>query len=215
MSILGLYNYDPTIFDNMILPAVSDLPNDPDLFISDPEPINKDLLINNICMELAELSLIYSDPNTISKMISVWSAVHKNEWLNLWQTLLYKYNPIWNKDGRIVEESSGEGTTTNTGSYTDQKSGTDTIRDYVTGYDSNEYSPNGKTETEYGAGLTHTLNNMQSKSVGENSTTRTESGNIGVTTTQQMIREQREIVQFNMYSMITNSFKEQFCLMIY
>lgn len=40
-------------------------------------------------------------------------------------------------------------------------------------------------------------------------------GNIGVTTTMQMIREQREIVEFNVYQKIIDDFKHRFCILIY
>lgn len=40
-------------------------------------------------------------------------------------------------------------------------------------------------------------------------------GNIGVTTTQQMIREQRDIIQFDLIDIIVKEFKLQFCLCIW
>lgn len=40
-------------------------------------------------------------------------------------------------------------------------------------------------------------------------------GNIGVTTTQQMIEEQRGVVKFNMMDYIIESFIKRFCLLIY
>lgn len=40
-------------------------------------------------------------------------------------------------------------------------------------------------------------------------------GNIGVTTTQQMIEEQRGVVKFNMMDYIIESFIKRFCLMVY
>lgn len=40
-------------------------------------------------------------------------------------------------------------------------------------------------------------------------------GNIGVTTTQQMIEEQRGVVKFNMMDYIIESFIKRFCLMLY
>lgn len=42
-----------------------------------------------------------------------------------------------------------------------------------------------------------------------------ETGNIGITSSQQLIREQRDVVQFNIYEYITNSFKRRFCLLVY
>ena len=40
-------------------------------------------------------------------------------------------------------------------------------------------------------------------------------GNIGVTTTQQLIREQREVELFNLYDIIIEDFKMKFCILIY
>lgn len=40
-------------------------------------------------------------------------------------------------------------------------------------------------------------------------------GNVGVTTTQQMIEEQRSVVKFNIMDYIIESFIKRFCLMIY
>lgn len=40
-------------------------------------------------------------------------------------------------------------------------------------------------------------------------------GNIGVTTTQQMLESERELVKFNIYDFIADSFANEFCLMIY
>ena len=40
-------------------------------------------------------------------------------------------------------------------------------------------------------------------------------GNIGVTTTQQLIREQRDIERFNLYDIIIEDFKMRFCILIY
>ena len=40
-------------------------------------------------------------------------------------------------------------------------------------------------------------------------------GNIGVTTTQQMLEQERQIAEFNMINYIAQSFKQRFCLLIY
>lgn len=40
-------------------------------------------------------------------------------------------------------------------------------------------------------------------------------GNIGVTTTQEMIREQRSIDRFNLYDIIIEDFKMRFCILVY
>ena len=40
-------------------------------------------------------------------------------------------------------------------------------------------------------------------------------GNIGVTTTQKLIREQRDIEKFNLYDIIIEDFKMRFCILVY
>lgn len=41
------------------------------------------------------------------------------------------------------------------------------------------------------------------------------SGNIGVTTTQKMIREEREIAEFNIYDRMIKDFMDRFCIMVF
>ena len=40
-------------------------------------------------------------------------------------------------------------------------------------------------------------------------------GNIGVTTSQQMLESERNVANFNIYDYITNQFKQEFCLCLY
>lgn len=40
-------------------------------------------------------------------------------------------------------------------------------------------------------------------------------GNIGVTTTQKLVREQREVDRFNLYDIIIDEFKMRFCILVY
>lgn len=43
----------------------------------------------------------------------------------------------------------------------------------------------------------------------------TEQGNIGVTTTQEMIKQQREVAEFNIIQRIVDDFKMRFCILVY
>ena len=40
-------------------------------------------------------------------------------------------------------------------------------------------------------------------------------GNIGITTTQKLIREEREVDLFNLYDIIIEEFKMRFCILVY
>lgn len=262
ISVAGIFNHRPDIFDELTLPVKADIVNDKIEYIDNIEELDRETLINNILFELGELELLYADPDFLKSMIGVWARLEKGNWLSLWETMLYKYNPIWNKDGEIIESRDLEkggtvqigksGTIGNvrtlgtTKQLTNQESGTAsstssgnrTIAHNVTGYDTNSYSPNTQdventsgsvngSDSRSGSGTvtdTGTITDQGTSSAQESSesagtesetSTRIERGNIGVTMTQDMIKQQREIVQFNILEYITQSFKRRFCLMVY
>ncbi len=99
LSILGLYNYDPTIFDGLTIPTADDITDEADK-VDDPFVPDKQELIKYICMQLSEMSLVYTKPDVVKTMIGIWSSVRLPVWKAIYNTLLYKYNPIWNKDGK-------------------------------------------------------------------------------------------------------------------
>lgn len=45
--------------------------------------------------------------------------------------------------------------------------------------------------------------------------TRTEQGNIGITTTQDMLKQELDVSQFNVYDYIAKDFKSRFCICVY
>lgn len=170
LSIMGLYNYDPTIFELLSL----------------PEELDKAECINSILINNAELSLLYTDPKIMKVLIGNWSKSSEYAWNKMAATLTLDYNPIWNKDGTITEteivEGSGEGV------------------QQVSGFDSDSFQNRGKDTAESSSSRTFT---------------RVEQGNIGVTSSQQLIREEREIAAYNIYDEIAADFKNRFCIMVY
>lgn len=212
-SILALYDYDPEIFQDLYLPKISDLSNVYEI-IDNPPELNKDLLIDKILMDCAELSLVYPDPEILKRQIRIWCLTNFKIWADLYGTMLYKYNPIWNKDGSYTDERilnrSDRGSASSQGS--NQMNGD--IRDNVTGYDTNAYSPNTQQVSDNSGSFNQSGSTADSRDEAE-VIKHTEAGNIGVTTTQQMIKEQREVVEFNIYDFITQSFKRQFCVLVY
>ena len=80
LSIITMYKYDPTIFDDLVLP--------PEL---DPE-----ILTDTIMLELGELELLYNDPNMMKFAIGRWSSKELKKWIDLYATTVLEYNPIEN-----------------------------------------------------------------------------------------------------------------------
>ena len=218
MSLLGLYQADPTLFDNLEL----------------PEGLELDTLRDNMICELAELEVIYPDPVFMKSAIGFWSKKQLHVWTELYETLLYDYNPIWNKDGTKTETRdlagtedvtdgnthSHEITSTRNLAHTDDSTTTES----VFGFNSSTAADANKTVLDMDTSDTGTVRDAGSssdnRSIDRNTTdtgtvTTVEQGNIGVTSTQSLIKEQREVVQFNVYDYIIADFRKRFCLMVY
>jgi hypothetical protein len=222
LSILGLYQREPTLFDELELPG----------------SMNKDVLIDNILYEAAPLEAYYPDPNFMKFMIGRWSFMNQSVWQKLYDTTVLEYNPIFNYD-RTEEWSENEQmldkrtltgtemeTSTDNSSGKIKSSGTVKSELNVSGYNESSYVPREQTIETPDTLTSNTSETDRTVSIDKNDTENMDRkrdnirtgrafGNIGVTTTQQMIQQERETVLFNMYKVITDSFIERFCLMIY
>ena len=133
--------------------------------------------------------------------------------------------------GTDTQTSTGSETNTGSSTSTDTNSGTDTETNSVTGYDSNSFVAHDKSEMAHGHVLqnqasgnnTNTHNGSNSMQHGEkivhDGTTERSVlayGNIGVTTSQDMLTQEMEIAKIiNVIPIIIESFKNRFCLMVY
>ena len=203
LSILGLYNYDNTIFDEMQVPEGVDKTN---------------VLIPNLLAELSELEIIYPRPDVMKTIIGVWSRKQKPVWEKLMATVNLEYNPIYNKDGYYTETESTDRENENrisdtiSGSIIDNGTNTNSVSAFnSSNFENREKDTINNTRTE---SRTNTSTSNGSET-GEITRERHEYGNIGITTTQQMIKEEREVVQFNIVGYIIEDFKQRFCIMVY
>lgn len=152
-----------------------------------PSQVNKETLTTMMLAEFAELEILYPDPETFDTILQVWSAARLPSWQKLADALDEKYDPLWNKDGTITETTTGSGTT-------NQKL-------QVSAFNSDEL---------------HDSQASTGNSSGSSSTTRRETGNIGVTTSQAMLTEEVELrSRYDIYHLIMAEFKRRFCIMVY
>lgn len=224
MSPLGLFNWDNTIFDLMVIPS----------------ELDREILINNLLAETAELEVIYPNPTVFKNLLGIWSHKQLDIWNRLYNTTQYEYNPIENYDRYEEGTDSDSGSTQHSGidTHSDRvaNSGEDTIEasrkdeSYIASFDS---TPSGdddglvkKTRTESTSGSTTEYGKIEDSSgnvaYGHKLEMENERehefrahGNIGTMTVQQMIEEQREIEKFNLYDIIIEEFKMRFCILIY
>ena len=206
VSILTMFNNYPDIFDGMVL----------------PDGVEKEVVINSIVSELAELDLLYSNPIVLKPLIAVWSNKELYNWKKLFATMNFDYNPIDNFDRTETETINNEKTNNASGTQASETTNNLQIASEnvhkVSGYNSASLLENeGDNGTVNNTGTVgnNITSNSNSKDTGTESRTLHSRGNIGVTTTQQMIEQERKIAEFNIYDYIVQSFKNRFCLMVY
>ena len=190
LSIVTLTNYDDSLWDGLVVPSYEEYKDG--LFTE--HSLDKMLLISSICMECSDLQLIYPDWDYMQGLIAMWSATELPVWTKLYKTTMFEYNPLWNVDADITESSSGSNSGTTGGSNTES----------VAGYNSATMVAHTKDDTS----------GSSSGSWSETHTTR-RTGNIGVTSSQELIERERAVDQFNIYKYIVDSFKKRFCILVY
>ena len=202
LSIMGLYEYDNTLFQGLQL----------------PEGLNKDAVVNEILLQCAELEILYQNINTMKLAITTWSIANMYTWQKLYDTMVVEYDPIWNVDANVTETITGSENRDidRTGSGSNNESINLTDTEAVKGFNSDTWADSHKN-TRGGTDNT----SLSSSEVINDDVSRTETrterrtGNIGVTTTQQMLEQERQIAEFNIINYIAQSFKQRFCLLIY
>jgi hypothetical protein len=241
LSILGLYQWNNSIFDDMEI----------------PEEIDAETVKWEILEECAELEILYPDPDFMKESIKYWSRRMLPNWQKIVDALIAEYNPIWNKDGKITDtmeygaHSTSYGKDRSTASYGQDRSTAAYGEDRVTAItgrrdQTNTHSVAGfnestmqNAEQDHSVGLeasdTNTRashNDTTTRDARSDTTTRDartdtsqahtdkrtiiEQGNIGVTESSAMVRHEVELrAEFNIYQIIANDFKKKYCLMVY
>ena len=137
--------------------------------------------------------------------------------------LTAEYNPLNNYEGKteIIQEYGeqtqnfikGQESITNTNNAV-----TDNTEDYITSYDSDIFSPASKNKNDYGERISTTENGTRTDTNTINSytnkVTEIKAGNMGVTTSQQMITEEINLRLKNIYDMYIDNFVKNVCYMI-
>lgn len=200
LSIVGLFNEDATLFEDMVLP--------------ESDHIDKDILIENILAECAEFEILYTDPAFFKHILKYWSSSRLHVWQELANTMDYEYNPIWNKDVHDVEyiKNTKDESTVYSDTASNTSSGTTT--NSAVAFNSGTFDDR---EKDVSSGSMSSTDNSTTRDSGYHDESRdlVSQGNQGVTSTQQLIKEEREISEFSLYGIIIKEFKHRFCLLVY
>ena len=219
ITLIGMYNYDNTIFDYLTL----------------PEGIDKETLVDNILIKSGDFEIIYPDRDFLKMSIGAWSRKWQPTF-ERWQNVLsIEYDPLenydrqetWTDNRTMAGTASGQTSGTGSGTSSGTTSGTtgSTTTNKVSAYDSGNILTT-KDQTEV-SGTDSTTNSGQSstQTSGSHSDTHNDSdnlthsgrvhGNIGVTTSQMMLTSELELGYWNIYEKITDIFLTEFVLPIY
>lgn len=221
MATTGLFDllyFDDTIMDNFTV----------------PDGIDRQLALDTIYQRCGLTPLYHPDPAWLKFYIGRWCSKNAKTWEELYKTTIQDYNPIYNYDRTEETTDTRSGTrklSEDTSSNTKQNgdtSVTDTSSDSrehtLSADNSDSYEPGYKDvssrqdtqDSESSNRVDVTGDRAVDETTGETYSHKLRAyGNIGVTTTQEMLEAQRKLVRYNVYNEIADSFKEEFCLYIY
>lgn len=194
LTLIGLYNVDETLFDEMNLPM----------------GIDKETFINSLLMKAGEFELLYPDLDFMKSFIGLWSKKWHRTFENWLKGTQASWNPIENYDR--YEESSDikAGTVKNTGSNGMTVNGSEENK--VSAYDSGSYQPSGQTANNSTTNATNNNTTDENETLNHNSHIH---GNIGVTQASQMLESFYDISSWNLYDHMADVFIQEACIPVY
>ena len=236
LDIIGLYNYDPTLFSAFQVPtSITWVEHGPDGDTTHTEtiPYTKQNIIDNLLMECAELEVLYPDADYMKLAIGTWSTKRLYTWQRIADVLFRKYDPFVNinrhewrttKEDRDLAKSE---TRDLAGSETRDLAGTNdsTVTGNVNAF--NDSSANGvqrdKVTTDQDTTDTGSIDTTDTGTVDYTDTgtvTTTDDfhieGDSAIRDAQDIIRlETEQRLANDLIDIIIEDFKKRFCLMVY
>lgn len=157
-----------------------------------PTQIDKQDVVDSILLECAELPVVYTNWDVLQGAIGLFSKRRVHAWERMATALFEDYNPLHNFDR--YEESTDDENTASIGST----NSVNTVNGYNGDAEHDKQNTTGKNETKRG---NNHIGHLY--------------GNVGVTTSAQMLEGELEIRKQDLISIIVREFKENFCIMVY
>ena len=236
MDLVGLYNYDQTLLDSLTLPE--DLEDKRDI-------IKENILLETAERELIYPDvtfLKYAIGIWSQKQSPIWEEFYKTtqyEYNPIWNV---DGTTVEDRDLEGTDYLTDDHTTTRTHTDTITRTHNDTMettydngsttKDTVYAFNSSTGDPSDEVRVDNDGTTTDahtgTITDAHTGSITDKDTgtrkhdtsdsgtvTTTRTGNIGVTSTQSLILEQREVVKLNVIDVIIKDFADRFCLKVY
>lgn len=196
VSLIAVYSWDDTVLDNLTVPIGMDV----------------ELLKEELLREIGELSILYSDPEYIKAYLGIFSRRKLPVWTRMYQLAEEEYDPIDNYK-RTVTETTTHGHKEQV-DYLDNSELSGSEHNRVFGFDSSDESV-GKDSTSASSEGEHSGQNIKQHSGNDVVVTQGQ-GNIGVTTYQKMVEEELKVrPKLDIYKLIIDDIKKEFCVCVY
>lgn len=179
-----------------------------------PVGLDKDTLTSNILLQGGEFEVQNANPFFIQDAIQIWSSVYADTFQRWVDALAIDYAPLENYDRQEhwTDETEGTGESDSTGTL--DTTVDDTVETTKSAYDSSTYSPYEKV-TGNNVNDTDTTDHTDTSMTSDSEHTGRIHGNIGVTTSQQMLMQELDMGYWNIYNRITELFLKEFVIPVY
>lgn len=234
MDLIAAYNYNPNVLDLLEVPEAIDKATLIDNLLM--ETAEREIIYTNLAF------LRQAIGSWSKKNLPVWEELYKTtqyEYNPIWN----KDGTVKETETRDLHGTNYHTDNTdrvdnltdkNTRNFQDKETRDldDETLNSVYGFNSSSEAPNEKVHTDYNGTDTmdhtgtdtmdHTgrqdIDRTYDEKTSDTGTVkheRVEQGNIGLTSTQQLIQEQRELVKINLMDIIIDDFQKKFCLGVY
>lgn len=203
MTLIGLYNYDPDLFE----------------YLTFPEGIDKSTFIDNLLLRADEFEVLYPDPEFLKFSIGAWSRKWQATFTRWVEALAIEYAPLENYDRHEDWTDKGNSHGSNSGESSGETGGrtNSTSTNKVSAYDSGDALTTHHQDVLVGADSTSSSSassGSHEEHFGNTHNGRIH-GNIGVTTSQQMLTAELDLGYWNIYNKIIDLFLTEFVIPVY
>lgn len=212
LSVQGLLSFDPTLFDTMPL----------------PDGLDRETVVGSIVYECAPFEVLIPQPELFKRLLNLFAQRRLPVWQKLYESTVQRYDML--ADTETTRQYSGSDTDTRTPDLTrtrkpdltteGQNSGSDTVEQKVSAFNSADYANREKQTTTLGTNnKVHSTGTDTETETGTEKTVR-ERGTSEHTTGRsrpaaELLQAEREAALFDVVHFIATDVKCNFCIMVY
>lgn len=212
LSVQGLLTFDPTLFDTMPL----------------PDGLDRETVVGTIVYECAPFEVLIPQPELFKRLLELFAQRRLPVWQKLYDSTVQRYDML--SDTETTRQYSGSDTDTRTPDLTrtrtpdltteGQNSGSDTVEQKVSAFNSADYANREKQTTTLGTNnIVHSSGTDTETETGTEKTVRERGTAEHVTgrnrPAAELLKAEREAALFDVVHFIAVDVKCNFCIMVY